>query len=341
MSHSQANRLMILAAILWGTGNVALQTVLAHIGPFTAVGLRCLIAALVFIPILGFTSRLSTFISRPARWPAIASTLSFAAAVTLSQAGYGLTTVTNAGFFINTTTVITPILAWAVLKQRPHISVWLAAFLILSGATFMSGGSLHGVQSGDALCLASAVCYGFWMIGVSAYARQGGDASALTLAQFSFTAMVCLPLGFAIENVTMPAIIAALPELLFLGVFSTAGAYYLQIVAQNHTSASEAAVIGSGEAVVGAVAAYFLLDEVMTGLSAIGALLVSAGIVLVQCPAKASDLFSRSWWKVPALPPQQHPRGPGRRSGPVSLPGSLRVPAPSRATTQPYKRRIE
>ena len=47
-------------------------------------------------------------------------------------------------------------------------------------------------------------------------------------------------------------LIAALPELLVLGVLSTGVAYALQAVAQQFTSASEAAVLASAESVFGA-----------------------------------------------------------------------------------------
>jgi drug/metabolite transporter (DMT)-like permease len=300
------------------------------------VSLRCLIAALVFVPVLGFTSRLVVLVSPPARWPAAASCISFAAAVTLSQAGYGLTAVTNAGFFINTTTVITPILACLILKQRPHKVTWLAALLIFAGAVLMSGGSLHGFRAGDALCLASAVCYAFWMIFVGDYAEKGGDASALTLLQFAFTAAVCLPLALYFEPVTLPGVVRAVPELLFLGLFSTAGAYFLQILAQQHTSASEAAIIGSGEAVVGAIAAYFLLDEVLTTTGALGALVISAGIVLVQFPALLANVLSRDAAETTAAS-RSHPRAINLSRGQ----GSLLVPVPSRSHHNANKRRFE
>jgi drug/metabolite transporter (DMT)-like permease len=332
---------MILAAILWGLGNVAQQTVLEHVGPFTAVTLRCLIAVVTLLLMLGFRTQC---LAIKARRPALYSALSFAAAVTLSQLGYGQTTVTNAGFFINTTTVITPILAWIFLMQRPHMIVWLAAVLILVGAIFMSGGSLQGLKLGDLLCLASAVCYSFWMIFLAAFARQSGDAARMALVQFTITALICLPLALAFEQVSPTSLVSAIPELLFLGLFSTAGAYYLQIVALKHTSASEAAVIGSGEAVIGAVAAYLLLGEIMTGTSAMGAGLILAGIVMVQLPALVSDALRH---RTSSKPLREHkidllyPIEPRPSSHAQGTQAVQLQQAPAHAVKQRVQRRME
>jgi drug/metabolite transporter (DMT)-like permease len=348
VTHSQANRLMILAAVLWGTGNVAQQTVLEHVGPFTAVALRCLIATLLFLPLLLLKGRHTAAMPAKSKRPALLSALAFAAAVTFSQAGYGETSVTNAGFFINTTTVITPILAWLMLAQRPHVAVWFAAGLILVGATLMSGGSLQGLTRGDLFCLAAALSYSLWMIFLSDYARQSGDATRMTIIQFSLTALVCIPFAVGFEKISATAIGLALPELLFLSVFSTAGAYYLQIVAQKYTSASEAAVIGSGEALVGAFAAYLILGEVMTGLSAAGSVLVFAGIVLVQCPALMADLLRQRQSLEPEWAEKQPlPRPAGQRPNTILHPFQhgrkitpLREPQPQ-LRTQDLKRRTK
>ncbi|MFN4156619.1 MAG: EamA family transporter [Paracoccaceae bacterium] len=52
MSRAQANLLLMAAAALWGFGNVAQKTVLEHLDPFSAVGLRCLIGGLVILRVM-------------------------------------------------------------------------------------------------------------------------------------------------------------------------------------------------------------------------------------------------------------------------------------------------
>ena len=51
MSKLQANCLLLLAAAFWGFGNVAQKTVLEHLDPLSAVGMRCLIAGLIAAPL--------------------------------------------------------------------------------------------------------------------------------------------------------------------------------------------------------------------------------------------------------------------------------------------------
>jgi threonine/homoserine efflux transporter RhtA len=70
--------------------------------------------------------------------------------------------------------------------------------------------------------------------------------------------------------------------LLVLGVLSTGVAYALQAVAQQFTSASEAAVLTSAESVFGALGGMFLLAERPTLTTALGAGLIVLAILVIQ-----------------------------------------------------------
>src|SRR5262245_44530887 len=57
LSRIHADLLLLLAAAFWGFGNVAQKTVLEHLDPLSAVGLRCLIAGLVVLPLVASERR--------------------------------------------------------------------------------------------------------------------------------------------------------------------------------------------------------------------------------------------------------------------------------------------
>jgi drug/metabolite transporter (DMT)-like permease len=293
MSRSQANKLLLLAAFLWGAGNVAQQTILENIGPFLAVGLRCLIAAIVILPFTLGTKKFSISLNPLAKRLRIVTIVTFTAAVAFQQIGFGYTTVTNAGFIVNTTTVITPLIAWTLLLQPPLPVVWPAAILTLTGAGLMSGGSIKGFNIGDLFCLASAVCFSLWMVFLGEFVSKYGNALRLTLIQFFASGLICLGLGLIFETLDLRSLQAALPELLILGMLSTGAAYLLQSIAQKYTSASEAAVITSGEAFFGAMGAFLMLGETPSALGVIGAALICSGILIVQFPFSKSGFLTR------------------------------------------------
>ncbi len=282
MTRYQANIILLIAALMWGSGNVAQQTVLEHIGPLTTTGLKSLIAAIVILPYCMTRPISLEPLSFHGMVLGLVVIVSFCMATTAMQIGYGLTTVTNAGFLVNTATVITPILAWLMLRSRPGYAVWFAAVATLAGAAFMSNATTGSLGTGDLLCLASAVCFAVWMISLGEFVNRYGRAGLVTIIQFGATALVCTPWGVMAEMPSLAALGIALPELLFIGSVSTAGGYLLQAIAQRHTSASEAAIIVSAEAVFGAVAAFMILGETLTPGRAVGAFLIFTGIVLVQ-----------------------------------------------------------
>lgn len=279
MRRAQANGLLLLAALLWGAGNVAQKTVLEDIGPFTAVGLRCLIAALVLAPFFAPAIAIPKAGEIKCAAMVIAT---FAVAVTLYQMASGLTTVTNTGFLVNTSTVITPIAAWLLLRLRTGYMVWPAAGLTLLGAFMMSGEIFVRLNPGDALAIAAAFFYSLWMIYLGQFVTRHGHAGLITLAQFVLTGLACLAIGLNFEPVSIAGLRAAVPELLMLGVVSTGMGYLLQAIAQGYTSASEAAVIVSGEAIFGALCAFILLGETLNNYGLIGAALIIGGIVTMQ-----------------------------------------------------------
>ena len=303
MSRNQANALLLFAALLWGGGNVAQSAVAENIGPFLAVGLRCLIAALVLLPFV-----LSQPVSKLAHDPThrklgSGAILAFVAAVTCQQFGFTHTSVTNVGFIINTTTVITPVFAWFMMSQRPAMAVWPAAVMSLVGTVLMTGGAPLGYNMGDVFCLASAIFYSIWMVLLGAYVIRCGNVMRFTIVQFLVTSVICLALSSGFETIRPAAVFAVAPELLALGAFSTGLAYLLQSIAQQRTSASEAAIITSGEALFGATGAFLLLGETLTFQAAVGAVLMCFAILLVQVPDDFLNQVDR---------PRQRPRAPGK-----------------------------
>ncbi|XKM42547.1 DMT family transporter [Rhizobium ruizarguesonis] len=280
MPTSLAPLALLLAAAFWGFGNLSQKLVLADIGPFSAVSLRCAIAAAVMIPLILFEKKP---VADQGYWKSILMVSgAFTAAITIQQYAYLGASVTNASFLVNTCVVLTPLIAWLALGQIASRSEIAATVIAIGGIFQMSGASSGAptMQYGDVACLVAALFYAIWMVALGRHAAAHGCPVRSACIQFVMAALFSSP--FAIGEMPAPASIgAAAPHLFILGVFTTGAAFGLQTWAQRHTSASRAAVIVSAESIFGALGAFVVLQE-RPGLSTLaGAGLIFCAILLV------------------------------------------------------------
>lgn len=253
--------MLLLAAAFWGSGNIANKTLLADIGPITALALRGAIAAVIVLPFVKM-DRAPCLV--PGYWFSAARVSGlFLAAAAFQQAAFQWTTVTNAGFLVNTCAILTPLLAWVFLKERPDGKVVVAALITLAGAWMMCGGAMLAsvINPGDLACLISAAFYAGWAIALGHHAMRYGRPLMTAAVQFAVTAVVLAPFALSFERPTLAGVVAAGPEVMYLAVFCTAGACVLTTIAQRRVPASVAVILLSLESVFGAAAAFVILDE--------------------------------------------------------------------------------
>lgn len=197
------------------------------------------------------------------------------------QFGYGLTTVTNAGFLVNTAAVLTAVLAWLFLSQRPPPATWPANLSAFLGIFLMAGASWSGLTAGDLLALLSALGFAVWTLAVGAYVMRTRRPVQMTVVQLVVSGVLCIGLGAAVHGLAAPqALTAALPEILFMGLVSKGLAYVLIAIAQQHISATCVGIPVSAEAVCGAVIAALVLGESMGQLRGLGSLCIILGVVV-------------------------------------------------------------
>lgn len=282
MSRFKANSLLMLAAVIWGLGNVAHKTVLAHLDPMTVVFLTSGIAGLVTLP---FAVRERTPAAKTGWFASVARVvLLFALGSVVQQLSYVSTTVTNSSLLISASTVITPVAAWLIMKERPSALILFVAVLTVVGSALLAGGFNGSATAGDAFAILTATCFAVWTVELGRHVQAHGRPVATATAQFVGTAAATLP--FALQGrVTVPAIVAAWPELLMLGVFSTAVGFCLQSSAQRYTTSSHAAVICSGEGVFAAISAAALLGERLSPDGFLGAGLILCCVLFVAVSA--------------------------------------------------------
>lgn len=121
MSRAQANLLLTLIALIWGSAFVAQNRAMADIGPMLFTGVRFLVGALVVLPLAVLEWRRLGRERRPlvrldGLHIASLGLLMMLGAV-MQQIGIQTTSVTNAGFLTAIYVPLVPVLGWLLLRQ--------------------------------------------------------------------------------------------------------------------------------------------------------------------------------------------------------------------------------
>lgn len=278
----RADFLMLLTAMLWGTVFIAQNRGMEHVGPFLFSATRFLLATLVLLPL---------YVWRPGGAPpqpmnrgllvgGLLMGLVLSIATNLQQVGLLFTSVTNSGFITGLYVIMVPLLGM-LFGQKTGLGTWTGAGLAVVGMFLLSVGDNFQVASGDWLQLAGAVLWGAHVLLVGVFASRY-DALRLSILQFAVCALVSGVLALLFEDISLPAIQLAAPEILYGGLVGVAIGFTLQVIAQRDAIASHAAVIFSLEAVFAAMAGAWFLDESLTLRGYIGCALMLAGMLVAQ-----------------------------------------------------------
>ena len=104
----------------------------------------------------------------------------------------------------------------------------------------------------------------------------------LSALSFLVVGLLSLLLAFATETPDFFALADGWIEILYAGLLSTAVAYTLQAIAQQHVPASNAAIILSAESLFAALGGALLMAERLSPVGYAGAALIFFAIVLVE-----------------------------------------------------------
>lgn len=262
MTRLQANLLLLLAGAIWGAGFIAQSTAMETLGPIWFIGLRFAVATLVALPFaLAEKKRAVAPVRRAERLGFLFTGLALFLAAASQQIGLLTTSVTNSGFLTGLYVVFTPILTVFVLRKRPHWIIWPAAAMSAAGIFLLSGGALSALTVGDLLTILCALLWSFQMISVGVFAGRSGRPLALSAVQFAVCAVLGCAVAAVVEPISLSAVKGALPEILYAGFFSSGLAFICQNVAQRYTTAPQAAIFLSSEALFAALFGVLLLGE--------------------------------------------------------------------------------
>jgi drug/metabolite transporter (DMT)-like permease len=282
MTRIRADLLLFACAAIWGFAFLFQKSAMDHIGPFTFVGTRALLAALVLAPLAWIEHRRSTIpVTQAFTRTGLFAGLAFVTGAVLQQAGLITASVTNTAFLTALYVVITPFISFVLIGRPIAPLIWVAVALSFIGTWLLGGGTLASFGVGDALVAFSAAFWALHIV-IAGVAAPMGRSVLFSVVQFSVVAASALTGAILFETITLDSLRAAAPSILYVGVLSTAMSFTILTFALRATSPSEAAIIVMTETLFAAFGAWLVFNERLTFVGALGAAAILSAAILVQ-----------------------------------------------------------
>jgi len=279
MTRRQADLALLLATALWGTSFVAVKSALADATPFAFLTVRFGIAALALAPGTRFRPRPA---GRELSGGAVLGAL-VAVGFIAQTAGLVITTPSRSAFIVAVSSVLAPVIALALLGERPRWLTAAALALATLGIYLLTAPDAGGLNRGDLLTLVCAVCFGGQIVAVAELTRRY-DPRRLVFFQIAATAVVAALATALFERPHIDWTPRFAGALLYTVLFASTICFLLQMRAQREMSTARAALIFCFEPLFAAVTSWLILGERLSLLQWSGGALILAGMVLAELP---------------------------------------------------------
>jgi drug/metabolite transporter (DMT)-like permease len=196
--------------------------------------------------------------------------------------GLRFTTPARSAFLTGLFIIFVPAMLAAQRRRLPDWQETLGILAALVGLWFLASPlSLDGTSWGDGLTVVCAVSYAIHILLLGKFSASH-DARALTLLQIG-TAFVLAALSFWWAET--PVLVASQRLWIavgFTGILATALAFLVQTWAQRHVAPTRTAFVFSLEPVFAWITSFLITGERLSMTGTMGAVLILAGIVLVE-----------------------------------------------------------
>lgn len=270
--------LMLVVTVIWGAGYVVSSVGIQAISPYQLIASRFLIAFILSL-LFFFKALKDIKKSTLIRGSMIGVTLFLA--FIFQTVGLAYTTPSKNAFLTAAGVVLVPFISSVFFKNKVPLKAIFGALFTFVGSALLSLDQISGLNLGDILTLICAVCFALQTIFSGLYVKHE-NVQALTIVQLGAAAISGLvTLLIRGEGYNFSSKEANL-SVLYLALFGTFIAYFIQSVALRFISDSEAMIIASLESLWGMVLSILILNEWVTVQMLIGAFFILSGSIVAQ-----------------------------------------------------------
>ena len=206
----------------------------------------------------------------------------------LQTVGIQYTTAGKNAFLTTVYVIFVPLILWIATRRFPGVRIIIASVMAMVGVALLTLQDSLLMNKGDVMTLLCGLFFALQIIFIARY-NATEDAILLTIVQLAAAALLSWILAPFFDGPVPLAQLGnsrTLLSILYLGLFSTLLAFFLQNICQKHTPTSVAAIILSLEAFFGVVFSWIFLKEILTPAMIVGCVILFLAILLAE-----ADLF--------------------------------------------------
>jgi drug/metabolite transporter (DMT)-like permease len=277
----RAEAALVFNTLIWGATFVVVKQALRDVSPVLFLALRFSLASLALLILF----RGSWSHPQRPRWSlrggAVAGVFLFSG-YSFQTVGLQFTTPPKSAFLTGLTTVMVPLLSAFVHRTMPRTRDVSGVLVATAGMALMTlEGGFGAVNRGDLLTLGCAACYAAHILVLGHYSRDS-SFELVSMAQIVMSALLAWSLYRWLETPYIRWTPSVWVAIAITGLLATAAAFTLQAWAQRYTSPTRTGLIFMLEPVFAWITSYLLVREGLSLRAAAGALLILAGILLVE-----------------------------------------------------------
>ncbi len=273
------------AVLLWGTSYAAAKSALQQVSPATLIGLRMLLASLVFLPFWQWLPR-PRYQKGDGRWLLLLGLLQPCLYFLCEVEALRHTSSAQAGTIAALVPLFVAVMARMWLGERMSLPALLGLAASLAGVMLLSVGAISSTSApdpllGNSLQLIAMFCAASYMVLLK---RLSGryDTWWLTGMQNLLGVLFYLPAVWLARDSLLAVDLQGWLAIGYLGGIVTLGGFGLYNMAMRWLPASQAALSINLVPLLAILVGWLLLGENMTPLQALAALLILGGVVISQ-----------------------------------------------------------
>lgn len=282
--------ILMLTALVWGSGFVAQSAGMELIEANTFNGLRMLLGSLVLLPLaLRAEKSTDTQAAKGNRKMLFVSAVIcgcvLCAASTIQTWGLAYTTAGNSGFITAMYMIFVPIIGIATGKKISLKTFVCAAIALFGMYLLCLYGSDIEINFGDALTLVCALLFSVHILLIDRFIPEV-NAIQFSCLQFFVCGVINIIFMFILENPSFEVIKSCAVPIIYSGLFACGIGYTLQPIGQKYAEPTTASIIMSLESVFALIFGILILHEPISLHELLGCIIMFAAIILIQLPDK-------------------------------------------------------